>query len=345
MDLQYYMKLQNAYGTKNRREKELIKVNYNASKHFNDTFDTDTVLVNNVPIDLMIIKDTDGNTFKKKIKSRHEDKFNLGDYVVWNNQVWLVTLLDPDDKVWNRGYMYLCTILLRYQNENGDIVERWGYAEDYTKYSSGETGNSTITIGDYQYGITLPSDFETRKLRRGIRFVIDYQGNYPPDVYELTSKKAYLNDNNYFDRGGVITFSLSYNFFNEEKDKLITLEDGTQVWICDYHSPTPQPTPQPSINIIATITGGNTLRCGRTKSWSVSFKDSAGVEVADCDFKWNVVSEFAIKQTIDTANKKIQLRVDDEAEISSSFLLQIIMSVDGVETIVAENKITVVQGL
>lgn len=46
----------------------------------------------------MIIKDTDGNTFKKKIKSRHGEKFNLGDYVIWNNQYWLITLLDPDEK-------------------------------------------------------------------------------------------------------------------------------------------------------------------------------------------------------------------------------------------------------
>ena len=23
---------------------------------------------------------------------------NLGDYVIWNNQYWLITLLDPDEK-------------------------------------------------------------------------------------------------------------------------------------------------------------------------------------------------------------------------------------------------------
>ena len=336
------MKVQNAYETKNRREKELGKINYYASKHFSDTFDTDIVLVNNVPMELMIIKDTDGNTFKKKIKSRHEDKFNLGDYVIWNNQVWLITLLDPDDKVWNRGYMYLCTILLRYQNEYGDIIERWGYAEDYTKYSSGETGNSTITVGDYQYGITLPSDSETRKLKRGIRFAIDYQGNYPPDVYKLTSKKAYLNDSNYFDRGGVITFTLSYDFFSDEKDKMITLDDGAKVWICDYHSPTPSPTPPDEIgDLSVTISGGDVLRCGRSKTWSVTFTDSSGNNIDDCEFKWNVVSDFNISQTVDTEKKKIQLRVDDENAISSSFLLQIIMNMNG--AVVAEKKIDVIE--
>ena len=34
------MKIQNAYGTKSKREKELAKVNREMSKHFEDTYDT-----------------------------------------------------------------------------------------------------------------------------------------------------------------------------------------------------------------------------------------------------------------------------------------------------------------
>ena len=107
MDINYFMKIQNAYGTKNRREKELAKINNEMSKHFEDMFDTEEVLLNDVPTQLMIIKDTDGNTFKKKIKSVHGNKFNLGDYVTWNGQKWLITLVDVDKKTWNRGYIYV----------------------------------------------------------------------------------------------------------------------------------------------------------------------------------------------------------------------------------------------
>lgn len=97
MDIEYFKKLQNAHGTRNKREKELMKVNRNSSKHFDDTFDTEDVLVNDKPMQLMIVHDTDLNVYKKKIKSRHEDVFNLGDYVIWNDQVWLITLIDPDN--------------------------------------------------------------------------------------------------------------------------------------------------------------------------------------------------------------------------------------------------------
>lgn len=321
LDIEYYMKLQNAYSTKNKREKELVKVNRNTNKHFDDTFDTQDVLVNEIPMQLMIIKDTDGNTYKKKIKSRHEDIIKLGDYVKWNNQIWMITLLDSDDKAWNRGYMYLCEILLRWQDDNGSIIERWGYSEDYTKYSMGESGNSTITVGDYQYGITLPVDKYTKKLTRENRFVVDFEGNYPPDTYRLTGKKGFISDYRYFDKGGVFTITLSYEQFNKVTDKLVKLENNTKVWICDYKSPTTSTLPplepdNPSTSV--TITGGDTLRYGRAKTWTVTFSDSENQP----SFTWNVKSEFKITQNI-TGNK-IQLKCTDDKAIDCTFILQIL---------------------
>lgn len=339
MNIEYYMKLQNAYKTTNNRDKNLAKVNRNANKHFDDTFDTHDVLVNKNPMQLMIIKDTDGNVNKKKIKSRHEDKFNLGDYIEWNNQIWMVMLLDPDDKTWNRGYMYLCTVLLRWQDVSGNIIERWAYSEDYTKYSMGETGNNTITIGDYQYGLTLPVDEYTKKLKRGNRFVIDFEGNYPPDTYRLSGKKAYLNDNTYFGRSGVVTFTLSYNFFNGEKDKLVELENGEKVWICDYIDKDSSSTlpPSESKDIITTINGNQNLKIGFNRSYSVTFQDKNG-NTQNPNFIWNVVSDFPVHQEL--VDGKIKLLVEDEDYISSSFLLQVILE----NAVAAELEITVIEG-
>lgn len=325
LNIEYYMKLQNAYSTKNKREKELVKVNRNANKHFDDTFDTQDVLVNEIPMQLMIIKDTDGNTYKKKIKSRHEDIIKLGDYVKWNNQIWMITLLDSDDKAWNRGYMYLCEILLRWQDDNGNIIERWGYSEDYTKYSMGESGNSTITVGDYQYGITLPVDEYTKKLTRENRFVVDFEGNYPPDTYRLTGKKGFISDYRYFDKGGVFTITLSYEQFNKVTDKLVKLENNTEVWICDYKTPSTSTLPpsepdNPTTSVI--ITGGDTLRYGRSKTWTVTFTDSTGAEITPLNFTWNVKSYFKITQNI--TDNKIQLKCIDDTAIDCTFILQVL---------------------
>lgn len=144
MDVNYFVKIQDAYGVKSRREKELIKINRQMSRHFEDTFDTENVTINGRATQLMIIKDTDGNTFKKKIKSKHGNRFNLGDYVEWNGQTWLVTLIDADEKTWNRGYMYLCTFPLRWQNAEGKIIERCAYIEDFTKSYNNAQGIETL---------------------------------------------------------------------------------------------------------------------------------------------------------------------------------------------------------
>lgn len=46
--------------------------------------------------------------------------------------------------------------------------------------------------------------------------------------------------------------------------------------------PEPEPEPEPTLTpskITATLTGGNTLRYGRSKSWTVTFTDTAGATV------------------------------------------------------------------
>lgn len=350
MNIDYFMKIQNAYGTRNRREKELAKVNREMSKHFEDTFDTEEVLINGNPTELMIIKDTDGNTFKKKIKTKHEDTFNLGDYVVWNNQVWLITLVDVDDKTWNRGYMYLCTVPLRWQNSEGKIIERFAYSEDFTKYSSGVTGNNTIKIGDNQYGLTLPIDSETKKLNRDMRFAIDFDDSEKPDIYMLTNRKVNLNNNEYFGRGGTMILTMSFDSFNQNKDKHITMNNGKEAWICNYKDidtstpllPSPS-NPNETTDLRAVISGNTNLKNGFSRIYTVSFTDESGNEVDwnDVHFTWNVVTDFdigLIEQSI--SDNTIKLSVDDDSLIGESFLLSVTVG----ENVVAQVSIDIIEG-
>ena len=338
------MKIQNAYGTKSKREKELAKVNHEMSKHFEDTYDTEDVLLNGEPFKLMMVKDTDGNVFKKKIKSRHEDRFNLGDYVIWNNQTWIITLLDPDEKTWNRGYMYLCTVPLRWQNSEGKIIERYVYSEDFTKYSSGTTGNNTITIGDNQYGLTLPIDSETRKLTRDMRFPIDFEDAEKPDIYKLTNRKVNLNNNEYFGRGGTMILTMSYDAFNADEDKRVVMDNGKEAWVCNYTevstptSPTP-PTSNPdeTADLSATISSNGNLKVGFYRTYTAKFTDKNGdaIDVDASRITWNVDSSFAVEK-VESGNK-IKLKVSDDYLVGKMFKLECI--VDG--TVVGSIEITV----
>lgn len=344
MDINYFMKIQNAYGTKNRREKELAKINNEMSKHFEDTYGTVDILLNGTPTQLMIIKDTDNNTFKKKIKSVHGDKFNLGDYVEWNNQKWLVTLIDADERTWNRGYMYLCTVPLRWQNSEGKIIERFVYAEDFTKYSNGVTGNNTITIGDNQYGLTLPVDSETKKLKRDMRFPLDFDDSEQPDIYKLTNRKVKLSDNQYFGRGGTMIVTMSFDAFNTNDDKKVTLENGQEVWICNYnnsHTPLPPTPSEPNetTDLRCVISGNTNLKNGYRRSYTVTFtdKDENTVDWQNVDFQWNVKPDFDVTQTIN--DNKITISINDENLIGCSFYVQIFVS----KIMLSEIKVNIIE--
>ena len=341
MDIEHYMKIQNAYGTKSKREKDLAKVNRNMKQHFNDTFDTEEVIINGQPKELMIIKDTDNNTFKKKIKSVHDEPFNLGDYVEWNGQIWLITLVDVDDKTWNRGYMYLCTVPLRWQNAKGEIVERWAYSEDFTKYSSGISSNNTTTVGDNQYGLTLPIDEETKTLKRDMRFPIDFDDAEEPEIYKLTNRKVMLNNNSYFDRGGTMIATMSFNELNKSTDKRVAMPDGREVWICNYTDPTaPEEDDKTTIlsgAITGTISGNKNLKVGFARTYTANLVDEDGnaVEWSD-DFRWNIVGDIDVGLTEN--GNQIELLVDDEELVDSTFFLQILNG----DSVITQAEITVV---
>lgn len=264
MDISYFQKINNTYKSKSRQETDLYLLNRHVDECFDDTIDYHVVKRNGEPFELLIIKDTDNNTFKKKIKSRPSEPFNLGDYIEWNNQIWLVTLVDTDDKTYHSGYMYLCTVPLRWQNLDGKIIERYVYAEDFTKYSNGVTGNNTITVGDNQYGLTIPVDDETKKLKRDMRFPMDFDDSEQPDIYKLTNRKVKLSDNQYFGRGGTMIVTMSFDAFNPNDDKKVTMENGQEVWICNYnnsHTPLP-PIPQPPNE--TTDLSGLIIECANT---------------------------------------------------------------------------------
>ena len=326
MNLDYFRMINNTYKSKSKQETDLYLLNRHVDECFADTIDYHVVKRNGEPFELLIIKDTDGNTFKKKIKSKHSTPFNLGDYIEWNNQIWLITLLDSDDKTYHSGYMYLCTVPLRWQNSEGKIIERYVYSEDFTKYSSGITGNNTITIGDNQYGLTLPIDSETRKLARDMRFPIDFEDAEKPDIYKLTNRKVNLNNNEYFGRGGTMILTMSYDAFNAEEDKRVVMDNGKEVWVCNYTEvspPTPpsEPTtPDETEDLSAKITfkGSQELIIGGSyKTITGSFVDKDGNTTSDIG-EWDVFTIDELKPYVDytyTGNiLKIKILENDFAD-------------------------------
>ena len=337
MDISYFQKINNTYGSKSKQEVDLYLLNKHVDDRFADTIDYHVVKRNGEPFELLIIKDTDNNTFKKKIKSKHSTPFNLGDYIEWNNQIWLVTLLDSNDKTYHSGYMYLCTVPLRWQNAKGEIVERWAYSEDFTKYSSGISSNNTTTVGDNQYGLTLPIDEETKTLKRDMRFPIDFDDAEEPEIYKLTNRKVMLNNNSYFDRGGTMIATMSFNELNKSTDKCVVMPDGREVWICNYTEPiTPEEDDETTISngsVTGVISGNKNLKVGFKRTYTANLADENG-NVIDWteEFSWDINSRF--KVDTQTNGNKLIISVDDEMLIGLNFALSLLKNGEVLDKIV-----------
>ena len=346
MNISYFQKINNTYGSKSKQEVDLYLLNKHVDDRFADTIDYHVVKRNGEPFELLIIKDTDNNTFKKKIKSKHSTPFNLGDYIEWNNQIWLVTLLDSNDKTYHSGYMYLCTVPLRWQNAKGEIVERWAYSEDFTKYSSGISSNNTTTVGDNQYGLTLPIDEETKTLKRDMRFPIDFDDAEEPEIYKLTNRKVMLNNNSYFDRGGTMIATMSFNELNKSTDKRVVMSDGKEVWVCNYTEPATPPENDDETTILSSVVNGKIfgnkiLKAGFSRTYTASLFAEDGEEMSWADeFKWNVVGDIAIHTTVN--ENEIELTVDDVSS-NTVFKLQVVSGITN--TVIAEEEIMVISSL
>jgi len=328
MDFTYFQKINNTYQSNSKQETDLFLLNRHVNQRFAGSIDYQQVLKNDDPFELLIIRDAN-NTFKKKIKSRPGQKVNLGDIITWGKQKWIVTSLDPDDKTYNSMNMWLCTIMLSFQNSKGEIIDRWCFDENLTKYSSGVVGNSTIRLGDYQYGIQMNLDEETKHLKRDMRFVIDEDGIESPDVYKITNREVKTSNYDYFGRGKIIHLTLSYHAFNKEKDKLIKLPNGESRWICDYIDPTTLPLPSvPDANESSILSEiqykSSTLKIGKPREFIAKFSDDNDNILDDLIPKWTFVCGFDQELlTYDIYDNVIKLNVLDNSLIGESFILRL----------------------
>ena len=246
-----------------------------------------------------------------------------GYYVKYENSVWIIdTNVVNVDGAYLSTRMSRCQYLLIWQNQNGDIIEKWGYSSDQTKYSGGESGNNTITIGDNQYGLLLPIDDDTKLLKRGMRFAVDFDDAEEPDIYRLTNRKVKLNDETHNGRGGTMIVALTFDFLNKDIDKRVQLEDGREVWICGYVDTDTVPSTPPQIpdetadlRAIITFKGDQELKIGGTiKTLIGSFVDLDGNTTTDIG-TWEVITIDELfpylKYTIDGNTLKINVLETD----------------------------------
>lgn len=182
-----------------------------------------------------------------------DQKVDIGDYVLYNHRYWLVTEREHDDEVYIRGRITECNFLMKWQNEKGDIIQRWCIFETISKYNNGVYSGRFISNIESTISATMGADQESVMLKRDKRIMADVI-DVDPYVYKITQRDVLTSR---FDNHGIVTIGLTQDVFNDATDNVA-------LRIADY-----VPIPVRKHGIV----GSDTIRLGASSSYASTEED------------------------------------------------------------------------
>lgn len=203
-------------------------------------------------------------TDEKRICSIPGEHLRHGGVVDFAESKWLITELDADDEIYDRGIMLRCNYLLRWIGADGKLKEKWCVVVDGTKYLIGEASEETMAIGDARIAVTVSKDSDTSELCRGARFLIDDPDTDKPLAYQITKPNKLFN---VYGGNGVFKFIL-----NEVQ---LTKEDNVELRIADYTSWKPS-IPKDGDHIDSGLTIGQIVDAATAKAEEMSDDNKRG---------------------------------------------------------------------
>lgn len=282
-----------------------------------------------------------GNTADTQLKSMDRailvpiGTLHSGDYIFFEDEYWIVDGRPGNNKIYEKATLKECQYKIRWQKEDGTIIERWANLTSASKYDVGEGGNSVILLSSNNYTILIPHDEDGQTIE-GQRVFIDTANN-PKKVFKITR-----NDDPLFfhgSHGGILSLLADKKEFNPNADR-------PDLRLCDYielSTPTPPTPSEPdkTTDLTATISGNRELKVGFSRAYTVTFADKETGETIDwndVEFTWNVDAAFDVVQN--TYDNKIELSVSDESLVGLSFLLCVQIG----EVIVAQIEVDIAEG-
>lgn len=259
---------------------------------------------------------------------------HAGDYIYFDDNYWIIDGLPGNNKSYEKVTLKVCQYKLRWQKDDGTIVERWGNFSTASKYDKGENGNEVATLSSNNYTILIPEDDDGMTIERR-RVFIDISQN-PEKVFKITR-----NDDPLFmynSKGGVLSLIADKEELNLEKDR-------PDLRLCDYIDPETPPSfsngESGESDISAMIKGPKDILVGFPQKYTALFKsvsDESDIDFSEVDFSWNIIGDDRISHT--ERDDIIAISVNDEDLIGSSFLLQLLVK----GSVLAELPVKITEG-
>ena len=295
-------------GSTNRERELYYEKRELASKAINSLSCKDC-LVNGVPQKLVI---DDGTLpYYKDVKSLPDEYFNAGDLVEWTGAMWLIVSCDWDKEVYTYGKAQQCNYLLKWQNADAEVIERWSVVLSASKYNNGQRYNNVIVVGSNQLMVYLPIDEETLKLRSDKRLMVDFNTELPK-CYDITRVDTVTMGYDgtaepRYDGKGCILLVLTETEINPDVDRI-------DLMLCDYIDPNDIPHPSP-INI--TFSGSPSIRIGGRKTFTAETENEVVFSLINSAL---LDGKLTMEQT---GNKCVVKCANDSALVGAIFKVEV----------------------
>lgn len=317
LDLSYFKAIHNATDTKTFAERQAETTRYNTEKNFSKTYGTKQCMVNDSPQEL-IINEVAGNNFQRTVITRPSQTIRAGDIVDCLGRKWIVLEVDPDQTIYTKALIQQCNIILKWiSKKSRKVIERYAWAENVTKYSSGIRDSNVIQRVEFQVKVRVGLDEETALLKRDQRFLLDLDGSEydtclasgHPDAYILSNRDVFTRAS-YFgkDTGKVVELTLSESMFNTETD-------NAELMIADYWESIHSDSRCLSASIL--YKGSRTLGSnGNFKRFTAEFKNSDN-EIIECQAEWLVAvkQEYADYLVYEEDDNSIKVKIQDDGKM------------------------------
>lgn len=256
-----------------------------------------------------------------------------GNYIFFEDEYWLIDGRPGNNGEYEKAVLKECQYKIKWQKDDGTIIERWANFTSASKYDIGESGNSTIILSSNNFTILIPHDADGLTID-GKRIFVD-TSEIPKKVFKITRNDdvLFLHGNH----GGTLSLIADKTEFNPNKD-------NQELRICDYidpSSPLPPTPPEPdeTTDLRCLISGNTNLKNGYRRTYTATFtdKDGSPVDWQNVNYHWNVKSDFDVKQTI--SDNKTTVSVNDENLIGGSFFVSVCIGEIGL----SEIKVNIVE--
>lgn len=267
-----------------------------------------------IPISIRLYKRTfsAANGYTVKFQTEIDTPIIVGDIVYdsINDEYYICTESHNINTIHYQGKFTLCNWILKWQKDDGTILEYPCYDINATQYNSGETGNRQFVIGTAQHMITLPYDENTVVLNTPKRFFID-RNTSNPTAYIVTQNDT---TSHFIGKKGLIKLTLAQTVRDDKKDRI-------DLGICDYREITddmPDGGVQQSIIEYDT----NVIKSGGdSQKFIGKFYDSNGNELTDVVPKWTIICDFENELEVEESGNEIYIGIDNEKYLDEEIKL------------------------